>query len=235
MIRSLYRRADKNIFTVPLDAVPWLSPAQRKAAFIPIGANVPEQMNRRSALASSDEVKTVVVFGVTGAPQMEHEVREIAGVMRKVNSVVKKLRLVVIGRGALEAKAQLATTLMGSNVELVVRGVLPAEEVAQEFEYADALLFVRGPLTITRGSALAAIASGVPVVGFRGKNIMGPLEYAGIEWAPCGDPADLARALTIVLTDPMRWKELHERNIQVQRKFFSWTEIAERFAAELTV
>ncbi len=234
VIHKLYRSALKAIFTQPLDSVSWLQEGQTKAAFIPIGANIPERTNRRAALPPAEQVKTVIVFGVTAGPWMAHEVEEIAETMREVNGAVTNLRLVVVGRGALEAKHSLAKRLEGSRVELVVRGVLPAEEVAQEFSSAHALLFVRGPLSIRRGSALAGIARGIPIVGYRDGSVSGLLDPAGIESADSGDHAGLARALIQVLTNPSRWNELRERNILVQQNYFSWTRIAERFAAELT-
>ncbi len=43
-------------------------------------------------------------------------------------------------------------------MELIVGGVLPAEEIAREFESADVLLFVRDAITLQRGSAIAGIA-----------------------------------------------------------------------------
>jgi glycosyltransferase involved in cell wall biosynthesis len=123
--------------------------------------------------------------------------------------------------------------LHGGNVGLVVRGVLPAEEIAREFESADALLFVRGAVTTRRGSAMAGIASGVPIVGYRDGSTGGFLEEAGVEWSPLHDRDSLARALIRVLNDPERWMELHERNVQIQKNYLSWSRIAERFRAEL--
>jgi len=118
-------------------------------------------------------------------------------------------------------------------VAYVVRGVLSAEEIAREFESADALLFVRGAVTTQRGSAMAGIASGVPIVGYRGGSIGGPLEDAGVEWSPLHDRAGLTRGLIRVLSDPERWMELHERNLEVQKNYLSWSIIAKQFRAAL--
>jgi glycosyltransferase involved in cell wall biosynthesis len=114
-------------------------------------------------------------------------------------------------------------------VELVVRGVLPAEEIADEFESADVLLFVRGAITSQRGSAIAGIATGIPIVGYRDGNIRGPLEEAGIEWSPWQDRERLTAGLIRVLSDSQRWTELHERELKAQRSCFSWTIIAKQF------
>lgn len=233
VIRKLYRGATKAVFTLPLEAVSWLPKDSDKAAFIPIGANIPERLDRSWKLRPSDQAKTVIVFGVTGVPRAVGEVKEIAAVMREVAKILPALRLVVVGRGALEVRGPIKEALAGSGIEIVVRGVLPAEEVACEFERADVLLFVRGAVTPQRGSAIAAIACGVPLVGYADGKARGPLEGAGIEWSDRDDRKSFVRALVRVLSDAGRWTELHERNIQVQRNHFSWARIAERYVGVL--
>ncbi len=144
VIKRLYRKAHRAVFTVPLETVSWLRKRETKGAFIPIGANIPERVTRRAPSAPVEERKTVIVFVVTGAPKMVQEVKEISDVMREANKVIERMRLVTVGRGTVEAKEQLGKALEGSGVELVVRGVLPAEEVALEFEAAHALLLSEG-------------------------------------------------------------------------------------------
>jgi glycosyltransferase involved in cell wall biosynthesis len=232
VIRKAYREAAKSIFAEPIETITWLPTIDSKAAFIPIGANIPECVTRRR-LPSTNEPKTVIVFGVTGMPETVREVEEIVWVMREASAKLAKLRLVVVGRGALEARDQLVKALHGSGVEVVVRGVLPAEEIAREFAGADALLFLRGVITAQRGSAMAGIASGVPVVGYRGGSVTGSLAEAGIEWSPSGDRDGLARGLVRVLSDPVRWAELHERNLELQKNRLSWDQIARQFREAL--
>jgi len=232
VIQRLYDGATMSIFTAPVETVAWLPKVEAKAAFIPIGANIPERVARRTA--PTDRGKTVIVFGMTGAPKTEREVAEIAGVMSEASKRLEPLRLVVVGRGTMEVREQLAGALANSNVEVIVRGVLPAEEIADEFESADALLFVRGPVRYERGSAIAGIACGVPIVGYRDESAGGCLKDAGVEWSASQDRDDLVRGLIRVLSDPSRWIELHERNIDAQKKWFSWERIAERYRAVLT-
>jgi glycosyltransferase involved in cell wall biosynthesis len=234
VIQKLYRLSTKNIFTVPIETVAWLQKETDKAAFIPIGANIPECVDHRFTPPLPNKEKTVIVFGVTGAPHIAREVAYIAGVMREVSKTVAKLRLVVVGRGSIEAREHLAKALETCNVELDVRGVLPAEEISREFERADVQLFVRGPITLQRGSAIAGIACGLPVVGFRDERISGPLREAGVEWSPWQDRDGLILGLIRVLNDPQRWMELHERNIEAQKNYFSWSRIAERYRLVLT-
>jgi len=233
VIGKLYASAAKCVFTVPLERVRWLPQEHGKAAFIPIGANIPERWERTRATETSAR-KTVIVFGVTADARAAGEVEEIAGAMREASKSLPALRLVVIGRGAMEARKRIEAALAGSGVEIGVRGVLPAEEVANEFARADALLFVRGPVTLQRGSALAAVACGVPIVGYRSEESGGPLDEAGIEWSQQGDREGLVRALVRVLSDPAHWTDLRERSLRAQREYFSWSRIAERFAGGLT-
>jgi len=234
VIRKLYDRASKSIFTVPLETVAWLPAGEDKAAFIPIGANIPERVYRRAGPAQAGKVKTVIVFGVSDSREAAApEVNVISDVMLEASGKLGRLRLVVLGRGAVESRELLAKAFHRSDVDLEVRGVLPAEQVADEFESADALLFVRGPVTLRRGSALAAVASGIPIVGYRGEAFSGPLERLGVEWCTWQDHESLTRGLIRVLSDSQRWTELHERNLEVQRNYLSWNRIAERFQAIL--
>lgn len=235
VIRGLYRRAERAIFTVSLETIAWLPKGGKKAVFIPIGANIPECVALRPRPTPAPQQKTVIVFGVTGEPETAREVEEIAWVMRETRTKLAKLRLVlvVVGRGALEAREQLLNGLRGYDVEVRVRGVLPAEEIALEFAHADVLLFLRDAITPQRGSAMAGIASGIPIVGYRGGSVSGPLAEAGIEWSPARDREGLVRGLVRVLSDASRWAELHERNLEVQRNHLSWNQIAQQFQEAL--
>lgn len=229
VIRRLYRAATKALFTLPLDSVAWLPKGDHKSIFIPIGANIPERTTRRRASIALDGEKNVMIFGVTGVPVAAGEVKKVADIIRRANGAFSHLRVVVVGRGAIEAEQLLTNAFHGCNVKLVIRGVLPAEEITSELERADAMLFVRGAITLRRGSALAGIACGVPVVGYHNGGIVGPLKEAGIEWSPSQNHDDMARHLIRVLGDPQRWEELHQRNLAVQASYFSWRRIAEQY------
>lgn len=233
VVRRLYRKAVKAVFTVPVDAVAWLPEDDQKGRFIPIGANIPERVNQRCAPLHADIGKTVIVFGVTEPPNAASEVEEIAGVISEASKALKRLRLVVVGRGSTEAREALCKALERCGVDVVVRGILPADQVSSELERADALLFVRGAISPQRGSAIAAIACGLPIVAYRNGDIPGPLREAGVEWAAWPDRDALARGLIRVLSDPSRWAELHQRNVDVQTNCFSWDRIGERFRMEL--
>ena len=233
VIEKLYRGSMKSIFTVPLGKVGWLPQGDERSAFIPIGANLPERLERRSGPGAPGRQKTVIVFGVTGDARAAGEVEEIADVMKEASKSLASLRLVLTGRGSMEVRKEIEAALAGNGVEVVVRGVLPAEEVADEFARADVLLFVRGAITLQRGSAIAGIACGLPIVGYRVGGNGDALDEAGIEWSPWRDRRRLAQGLVRVLSDSARWTELRERNLQAQRDHFSWMRIAEQYGATL--
>ena len=132
VIRQLYRAAAKSVFTVPLKTISWLPKGETKAAFIPIGANIPDRFNRGDASVLVDRQKTVIVFGVTGAPTMNDEVQEIAAVMRETTRRLGPTRLLVVGRGSVEAREQLGRHSMGRRGSRVL-GILTAECVSEEF------------------------------------------------------------------------------------------------------
>jgi glycosyltransferase involved in cell wall biosynthesis len=246
VLRRLFRKSERNVFTVPLGSVGWLTPARagadtagdrNKAVFIPIGANLPVGSNRADDGARNrrpGREKTAVVFGVRYAPSAAAEVADIAAIVREASKTTPNLRLIVLGRGSSEVREDLQSALEGSAVKLDVRGVMPAEEIAHEIQRADALLFVRSPVTLQRGGAMAGIACGVPIVGYGGAEPGVPLAEAGIEWAPWRDREALAQGLIRVLTDAERSAELRERNARVQERYFSWNRIAELFLTNLT-
>ena len=231
VIRHLYRCATKAIFTVPLESVTWLPQERAKAQFIPIGANVPERLHPRRP---KDRCKTVAVFGVSGGPNMAREAETIAASVRRAAESILGLRLVLCGRGSSEAGKLIGRLLQGSRAQVVTKGLLSAAEVASELESADVYLFVRGLITLQRGSALAGIACGVPIVGYRNGKVSPPLDRAGIQWARLGDSESLARNLIQVLSDGRIWNDLHERNLRLQQNYFSWNRIAKQYLAALS-
>lgn len=233
VIRGLYHNAAKALFTLPVESVAWLPRDGRKAKFIPIGANIPERLNPRDPSPAERE-KTVIVFGVTGGSSMAPEIEAIIAIMRDARRSISALRLVVLGRGSSDAETLLASALRENSVEVVAKGILPADKITCELASADAFLFVRGAITSQRGSALASIACGLPIVGYKQGRVDHPLDEAGVEWAPLGDTEALARGLVKVLSDQRRWLELHGRNLRVQERYFSWNRIAEKYLTVLS-
>ena len=226
-IRMAFRAADLPVLTVPashLDSLPWNS---KRGVFIPVGANFPS-----TPLIARDnlpEVPTVAVFGVTEGAHNFTESRVIAHAMKGAAERITNLRLNVFGRGALAAENTLRTELAGSNVDILVEGVLAPGGVRERLSRADVLLFVRGGISSRRGSAIAGIACGLPVAGYRGAETAPPITEAGVELVENGDCEALARALAQILTDAKLYRKLCQRSAAAGEKYFSWDAIASQF------
>ena len=114
-------------------------------------------------------------------------------------------------------------------------GLQSAQEVSSTLSKCDALLCVRGILYPRRGSAIAGIGCGLPIVAYGdGSNIF-PLCEAGISLVPYPDRDALAGALERILNDRNVWHQLHERSVRAQRKYFSWNQIADAFVDSLSI
>lgn len=234
VMRRAYIWASRSVLTVPAKNVPWLPRHATKAIFIPVGSNFPESepQNQNSGVRSAS-VLTVAVFGVTWGSQSCDESADISYVLRQALSTVASLRLVVMGRGAAEAEATLRKDLDGSGVVLNVLGVLPPEQLLRQLAMADVLLCVRGHISTRRGSAIAGIACGLPIVGYRGEETAFPITEAGVLLADPGDRVGIAEALKRILCDTKFRDEMRQRSLAADQKYFSWDAIAEQFLLAL--
>lgn len=231
VMRRAYQWTDRSLFTVPLDRVTWLPSPLEKACFIPVGANVPslDDLSRDGFHPDARVSKIVAVFGVSDLPQVrQQEVQAIAYALGRAAGKFEGLRLLVMGRGAKEAEPLLRQTLNGTSVALEVRGLLSPLEVSSLLASSDVMLFVRGPLSSRRGSGVAGIACGVPIVAYRGEETGPPVTEAGVTLVRPGDLEELAQALITTLRDQRVWKTLHARNLLAYREHFCWNAIADR-------
>jgi glycosyltransferase involved in cell wall biosynthesis len=226
-VRNLYRFAEKSVFTVPLASVRWLPRNDAKSAFIPLGSNIPENLtNRRELQNQNGAIKNVVVFCLSDPPHGEREVTDVAAATRVAASAGTKIRIVFVGRGTSEARTAIERAFADSPVEVSIRGLCEATEVARIFSESSAMLAVRGSLYPRRGSALAGIACGLPIVGYDGEAAGTLIEVAGVALVPFGDNQALGLALQGILTNDAVWREMHEKNRRIQQKYLSWNVIA---------
>jgi glycosyltransferase involved in cell wall biosynthesis len=227
---AAYRGSERSVFTLPAEKIPWLSPDRSRATFIPVGANLPEcERTDQTGGRAMHDPKTVAVYGVSESVGLEQEIPDIAYVIRRTAQAIPRLRLLVLGRGSAETRAALEMAVAGSGVELSVLGLLPADEVRRVLSTADVLLFVRGPVSTRRGSAVAGIACGLPVVGYESSDTVPPITEAGLLLAPLRDRDKITESLIRVLSDEILWRELSERSACAWRQYFSWDSIAQDF------
>jgi glycosyltransferase involved in cell wall biosynthesis len=234
IIRRLYAYANKAIFLDPLERIRWLPDGASKAAFIPIGANIPEYRPETAPPgARNGQVKTVAVFCLSDAPNRRREIVDIAHAMRFVAQQGVNARVVFLGRGTTEAREEIEELFDSTTGEAVSFGLQSADEVRRILSESDAMLCVRGPLCMRRGSAIAGVACGLPLVGYAGEAEGTPLEEAGVKLVPYLDRDALGRALAWALAHQGVLSELKERSLSVQRRHFSWDIIAAKMLAVL--
>lgn len=223
VMRCGYKLSKISIFNVPPEHVSWLPRPSHKASFVPVGANLPVVDYSRNFCAT----KTIAVFTVTDGGDISKEVSDIA--LAALKSAERfSVRLVTVGRGSVESRSRFQHALNGSQIEYRALGVVSAQDVAQVLAKADVSLFVRGPLSTHRGSAIASIANAVPLVVYADTALPAPLAEAGVVAVPYGDAEELANATVRVLGDCQLWSDLHQRSRCAYQKYFSWDAVAGR-------
>jgi glycosyltransferase involved in cell wall biosynthesis len=235
VLRQLYARSHLAVFTVPVDKIAWLPFRHDKAVFIPVGSNFPEvdcKIKKNDALPPNGS--TVAVFGFTGGVRGAEEVEDIAYALRGVQTKGVPLRLMALGRGSAEFEGALRKALDGSGIELSVLGLMPAENLVRALASAQVLLCVRGHVSTRRGNAIAGIACGLPIVGYRGAETGFPITEAGVVLFEPRDREGLVRGLSEVLTDEKLYRELRQRSVAAAQEYFCWDAIASQFASAVS-
>ena len=144
-----------------------------------------------------------------------------------------KLRLVLLGRGTAEAQQEIDSAFGDISVQISNLGLRSADEVSRTLANSDVMLCVRGPLFPRRGSALAGIACGLPIIAYEGASERTPLAEAGVELVPWRDRDALGAALTRVLSDGHLREELRRKSLRAQETHFTWYKIAAAFVRVL--
>lgn len=231
-MREVVSLADLAVLTIPREKVQWLRASAQNVVFIPVGANLPSPETVWTKEKNSEELPpTVAVFSLSSGRVGAEEVRGIAEGVSYVAKRIGPVRLVIFGRNSESAEKLFRQMLQGTDVELTVSGLLAAEEIVQVLGKSDVMLFARGPISTKRGSAIAGIACGLPVVAAEGWETAAPVTEAGVELTKPGEP--FGAALLRILRDPAYRACLAERSRKAQQSYFSWQAIAQSYAAAL--
>jgi glycosyltransferase involved in cell wall biosynthesis len=231
VMRASLRLSDAAVFTIPMEKSSWIKHNPGKGRFIPVGANLPTSSDANSRRGVSTGGKlSIAVYSITGGKAGRWEIDNIVEAVRFAAARVENLRLIVFGRNAQSAEAELTKRFRDSGVELHVLGVLPPEDVVRSLSISDVLLFVRGPISTRRGSAIAGIACGLPVIAFEGPETAAPITEAGLAIFSPQRKGDLGDVLLRVLEDEHYRALLAQRSLLAQREYFSWHVIAARYA-----
>jgi glycosyltransferase involved in cell wall biosynthesis len=227
VIRSIYKRSKKCIFADPLATINWLPKNDKKGVFVPIGANVPECTSRfRVSDKWTDTRRIVVVFCLSDPPNRQQEVHDISHAVRSAAAGGLQPKVVFVGRGTAEASEDIQRAFAGTPVEISNLGLRTAEEISHVLSESDAMLCVRGPLFPRRGSALAGVVNGIPIVAYGGSAERTHIAEAGVQLVPYRDLDALASALLTLLTNRIHWQALHDKSLVASQKYFSWGTIA---------
>ena len=234
VIRKMYEGCQTPIFVDRVATITWLPKGDTKSIFVPIGANIPEPAVRSETLTGNrGATKTVAIFCLTEPPKQQTEIGDIAFAVRCAAKHIPQMRVVFLGRGTAEAKEEIDRAFSGTAVEVRNLGLVSAAEISETLAGADAMLCVRGMITPRRGSVMAGIACGVPIVGYGGAAEATPLAEAGIEFVPYRNGEALGGALTKILGDSDLRASLREKSLLAQQKYFSWDAIAVSLCASL--
>jgi glycosyltransferase involved in cell wall biosynthesis len=221
--------ADAVIFTVPQEKITWAPVVRGRAVFIPVGANltVPPQ---QSLPCAANHLLVVGVFSITGGQAGAVETGLIINAVRFAAKTFGNFILRVFGRHAELREKELSEGLRDSPVEISVEGVLEEKGVVERLTSCDVLLFVRGPISTRRSSAIAGIACGLPIIAYCGTETSPPITEAGVVFYDPQNPESLGETLLRVLQDEQFRKRLAEGSRRAQEQYFSWEAIASRYA-----
>lgn len=230
-MRGAVRLCDVSIFTVPVKKIPWIAGLTAKTAFVPVGANLPAPERAWTSEATEPgKPPTVGIFAVSSGRLAEDEAKLTADIFSHVTEKLGGVRLAVMGRNSAASEQVLREKLKGIPVEVVVHGMLSGEEVVDVLGSCDAMLFLRGPISSRRGSAIAGIACGLPVIAREGGETAAPVTEAGVVLLPAMASEEFGPALLRVLEDQTYRSELAQRSRNAQRQYFCWQAIAASYA-----
>ncbi len=234
VMRRAIALSDHAVLTVTPEKLSWTGSIPQRFSFIPIGANLPFPF----APQQHDQLHsppTIGVFSITGGIAGDRETRAVIAAVRHASQQLGPLRLLVFGRQAEVREQTLRESLRDTPVELDVFGIIDACELIEKFAASDVLLFVRGAISSRRGSAIAGIACGLPVIALEGSETAAPITSAGVFLLP-GNLDDkslqslLGQALVRILSESDLRLELVQRSRVMHEQFFAWPAVAKRYA-----
>lgn len=219
-----------------------LKPALRKTARIPIGANVEPprrdagaRRGARARLIAEEglpaEAALLAHFGLYYPGKGAEQILDAAGAWKRQG---RAFRLFMIGArrgddGGFYERLQARGRAQGLGEELAWTGYLPEEGVTRLLLGADLFLApYDGGVSARRGSLMAALAHGLPVVSTPSRV---PTEYfregENFESVPFADASALAGRVAALLDDPARRERLAEGASALAERF-AWPQIAQQ-------
>ncbi|HKV26044.1 MAG TPA: hypothetical protein VJN93_15730 [Candidatus Acidoferrum sp.] len=234
VMNDALRICELGVFTVSVDRLTWVKRRAARTVAIPVGANLPEPEKLWKQRGSEpSQIPSIAVYGITSGESAVREAALIAQALEPAANQLGRLRLIAMGRNSNVAEDILRRSMKGLPVEICVTGILPAAEIVSHMAGCDLMLDVRGEISTRRGSAIAGIACGLPIVGFNGPDTAFPITEAGIVFAQEFNAKELGEGVLKVLSDRDYRAVLAEKSRRAQEKYFSWPAIAEQYAMAL--
>jgi glycosyltransferase involved in cell wall biosynthesis len=231
-MRRVLAHVDLAVFTVPPERLSWLSAVPPNAVFVPVGPNLPIP-SVPPTVPLQDSVPTIGVFSITGGKSGARETQIILAAGRYAAQKLGKVRFSIFGRHAELRETELREGFRNLPIELSVEGVIEPAQVIQRFSACHVLLFVRGSISSRRGSAIAGIGCGLPVIAYPGSETAAPITDAGVVLVSPDQPDNLNAALVQVLSDGNYRMDLAARSRAAYETHFAWPAIAARFSVLL--
>lgn len=229
-MRRLLQLSDLAIFTLALEKISWLPAGARNVFCIPVGANLPAPETAWAVKRNKNAKPVVAIFSLSDQPTRMDEVKLIAVAATHSAKHTGPLQIVLMGRNSEVGGHELRAQLSGAQVDVKALGLISGEEIVNQLGAADVMLFPRGSISTRRGSAIAGIACGLPVIAEDGSEVAPPITEAGVALGP---PQEFGSMLTRVLTDHAYRASLAERSRNAQARYFSWKVIAGQYGQAL--
>lgn len=220
-MRRLHHVAHLTFTTIHPSVVPW--PAEG-ALLLPAGSNLPAPQSPPQPPAKPPPLN-IAIFGVSRGPARQAECTIISRVGAELSRRIP-VRFVLFGRGT-ENLAPLIE-VPSPNVTVETHGIVEPQLGSELLRRSHILLFVRGGVSSRRGTISAALAHGLPVVGFRGPETAFPITEAGTVLVDPGDVPALVEAISTVATDPDLQSSLRQRSWACAQQHYAWPVLAAR-------
>jgi glycosyltransferase involved in cell wall biosynthesis len=182
-----------------MEKLTWMQPHYTRAIFIPVGANFP--VGGEAGSRKSIARDGTLNIAVFSVTGAKFMQREVGEITDAVKFAASRLK-------------NLKLTVFGRN--------------AKDAE-GDMLLFVRGPISTRRSSAIAGIACGLPVIAAEGPETSAVIKDAGVAFYSPQKKGNLGEVLLHVLEDEHYRALLAQRSWIAQQRSFSWNVIARRY------
>jgi glycosyltransferase involved in cell wall biosynthesis len=226
MLGTIGSRADRTFVSVPA-WVPYLrryARLRRTPEWLPVPSNLPTTSSAvkselRARLGIPAHAELLVHFGSYGGVV----IAPFRAVAARLLIPYPERWLLLVGRNSDRFRDELAQAHPELAGRLVGMGSLPPQDVADALHSADLAVYAfPDGVSGRRGSLMAALALGVPVLGTEGASTE-PfwLEQQAVALVPAWDAEAMADAVTALLKDPARRADLAERGRAAYAKYFS--------------